>query len=954
LRARPHVLLLVTALGLCPATGSTDEVVSLAGEWRIALDPHDEGLPARWNTRVLTGTVTLPAAMESQGFGDEVTVDTEWTGSIVDRSWFTAPRYAPYREPGHVKVPFWLQPETHYQGAVWYQKEVEVPAAWTGRRLLLRLERPHWQTMAWIDERPLGSNDSLATPHEYELGTGVAPGTHRLTVRVDNRMVVDIGRDSHSVSDHTQGNWNGIVGRIELRATAPVYVDDLQVFPRVAADAVAVKGRLGNASAERGTGTVRLQVEPAGGRDGHGEGRRPPVDVAVTWDATGGSFEAVCPLGARARRWDEFDPAVYRLTATLDGDGGRSVTFGLREVGTEGTRFLLNGRPIQLRGTTECAIFPRTGHPPMDVEWWRRTIRIAQSHGLNHMRFHSFCPPEAAFDAADALGFYFQVEMGSWANSSTRLGMGLPVDEWVEREAERIVRTYGNHPSFLLMAYGNEPGGPYEPWLTRWVSAWKARDPRRLYTSASGWPELPENQFHVAPVPRIQAWGAGLTSRVNAAPPETRTDYRAYVEARDVPVVSHEIGQWCVYPRFAEMTKYTGYLKPRNFEIFRDSLQEAGMLDQAEDFVQASGALQALLYKEEIESALRTPGMGGFQILQLHDFPGQGTALVGVLDPFWEEKGYISPAEFRRFCGPTVPLARLDRRVFTTDETLEAEVEVSHFGAEPLGEVTARWRLVDGGGASLAAGDLPATTLPVGQVTSLGPVRIPLGRLQAPARYRLVVGLADPDVENEWAVWVFPPDVGTAVPRGVTLVDDLDEATLGRLEEGGRVLLQVPPDGVRGDEHGPVALGFSSIFWNTAWTGRQAPHTLGILCDPEHPAFGSFPTDSHSDWQWWFLISQAGAMILDGLPTELRPTVQVIDDWFTNRRLGLVFEARVGEGRLLVTSIDLTTGLEENPVARQMRRSLLDYVAGDEFDPPVRLTPAQVRTVLAGDTPAAP
>jgi hypothetical protein len=944
-KARHPVLVLVLALGFVATTGWGADVVSLAGQWRIALDPLDEGLPARWNTRTLSETITLPAAMESQGFGDEVTVDTEWTGSIVDRSWFTAPRYAPYRQPGNVKVPFWLQPETHYQGAAWYQRDVEVPPEWTGRRLVLGLERPHWQTMVWIDERPVGSNDSLATPHEYDLGTGVSPGTHRITVRVDNRMVVDIGRDSHSVSDHTQGNWNGIVGRIELRATAPVFLADLQVFPRVAAGAVTVKGRIGNASGERGEGTVRLQVAPMKDR----EGRRPPVDLPVEWDVSGGVFEAVYPLGTRARRWDEFDPALYRLTAALGGGESRSVTFGLREITTEGTRFVLNGRPIQLRGTTECAIFPRTGHPPMDVEWWTRTIRVAQAHGLNHMRFHSFCPPEAAFEAADALGFYFQVEMGSWANSSTRLGMGLPVDEWIERESERIVRAYGNHPSFLLRAYGNEPGGPYEPWLARWVSRWKARDPRRLYTSASGWPELPENEFHVSPGPRIQAWGAGLTSRVNALPPETRTDYREYVRAREVPVIGHEIGQWCVYPRFAEMAKYTGYLKPKNFEIFRDSLEQSGMLDQAEDFVRASGALQALLYKEEIESALRTPGMGGFQVLQLHDFPGQGTALVGVLDPFWEEKGYVSPAEFRHFCGPTVLLARLDERVFTTDETLDADIAVSHFGPTPLEGATARWRLMDDGGSRVITGRLLPTTLPVGQLTPLGPVRIPLTGLSAPARYRLVVGLEDTGLENDWDVWVFPPRVSTGVPRGVTLAQDLDDATAARLERGGRVLLQIPADRVRGDENGRVALGFSSIFWNTAWTRRQAPHTLGILCDPDHPAFDAFPTEFHSNWQWWYLVSRAGAMILDGLPRELRPTVQVIDDWFTNRRLGLVFEAKVGEGRLLVSSIDLTAGLAENPVARQMRRSLLDYVAGDRFDPTVELTPAQIRGLLAGD-----
>jgi hypothetical protein len=520
------------------------------------------------------------------------------------------------------------------------------------------------------------------------------------------------------------------------------------------------------------------------------------------------------------------------------------------------------------------------------------------------------------------------------------------VDDWVEREAERIVRAYGNHPSFLLMAYGNEPGGPHEAWLARWVERWKARDPRRLYTGASGWPELPENEFHVSPGPRIQAWGAGLTSRVNARPPETRTDYRDDIEAREVPVIAHESGQWCVYPRFAEMPKYTGYLRPRNFEIFRDTLEANGMLDQAEDFVRASGRLQALLYKEEIESALRTPGMGGFQMLQLHDFPGQGTALVGVLDPFWEEKGYITPEEFRRFCNRTVLLARLDQRVFTTDEVLEADVEVSHFGPAPMADAATRWRLVGDDGSDVATGRLPARTLPVGNGTALGRIRVRLGAVPAPARYRLVVGLEGTPFENDWDVWVYPSEVSGRAAEGVTLATALDETTLARLREGGRVLLHVPPGRVRGDESRPVALGFSSIFWNTAWTRGQAPHTLGLLCDPEHPVFERFPTDFHSNWQWWYLVSRAAALVLDGLPRDLRPMVQVIDDWFTNRRLGLVLEARVGEGRLVVSSIDISTGLEKNLVARQLRRSLLDYMATERFAPAVELSPEQVRSLM--------
>jgi hypothetical protein len=719
----------------------------------------------------------------------------------------------------------------------------------------------------------------------------------------------------------------------------------LQVYPHVAARSVTVKGRLGNATGRPGRGALRLTAAPESGGGG-GEGL-PERRLEVAWDADGGSFECDYPLGAGARTWDEFDPALYRLTAVLDGGpGSASVTFGLREVGTQGTQFVLNGRKLFLRGTVECCVFPRTGYPPTDVGSWKRIIGVAKAHGLNHFRFHSWCPPAAAFVAADELGFYFHVECASWANSSTALGEDRPIDRWLYEEADRILRSYGNHPSFLLMAYGNEPAGKIREYLSAWVEHYKARDGRRLYTAAAGWPQLPENQYHVTPDPRIQAWGAGLTSRLNARPPETRTDYRAYVRERSVPVVSHEIGQWCVYPNFDEVPKYTGPLKPKNFDIFRDSLRVHHLDGQARDFLRASGKLQTLCYKEEIEAALRTPVMGGFQLLALNDFPGQGTALVGVLDSFWEPKGYVSAAEFRRFCNSTVPLARMDRRVWTTADTLTADVEAAHFGPAPMDAAVAVWRLVGPDGREVAGGRLPPRTVPVDNGVALGRVQIDLRQVPAPRKYRLVVGLEGTPFENDWDVWVYPAAAEVRPPEGVLVVDDLDDRVLAELNAGGRVLWLVPPGRVRGDRHGKVALGFSSIFWNTAWTRRQPPHTLGVLCDPEHPALARFPTEAHSNWQWWYLVSRAGALILDDLPADVRPVVQVIDDWFTNRKLALVLEAKVGRGRLVACSIDLRHDLDGNPVARQLLASLLSYMGSDRFAPAATLTPDQLRHLV--------
>ncbi|HTL66691.1 MAG TPA: hypothetical protein VL200_03435 [Lacunisphaera sp.] len=926
--------LLFAAFAMTALSSSATPAIDLSGRWQVTLDRRNVGLTERWFAKLSGQPIALPGSVQAAGLGDPVTVDTRWTGGIFDRSWFTAPEYAPYRRAGNIKVPFWLQPETRFTGLAWYQREVDIPAAWAERRIVLTLERPHWKTRVWLDEREIGSCEALSVPHVYALGAGVRPGRHRLTVRVDNTLDPDIGENSHSVSDHTQGNWNGIAGEMTLAATAPVWLDDVQVYPRWADRTVSVRGQIARSDGAPWPDRVMIASDVA-----------PSVAVPVLAD---GSFAAMIAYPADSATWDEFTPALHRLTLTLPNGETRSVSFGFREVRAEGHQLLVNGRPLFLRGTLDCAAYPRTGHPPTDVAEWRRVLGVVRDHGLNHVRFHSWCPPEAAFAAADALGVYLQVEVCSWPNWSTTLGDGKPVDAWIEAETARIVRAYGNHPSFLLLCAGNEPSGQNSAaWLSRWVARQKASDPRRLYTGGAGWPILPENDYEIRSEPRIQHWEEGLKSRLNAAPPETRSDYRDYVASQSAPVVAHEIGQWCAYPDFNEIPRYNGYLKPRNFEIFRASLEAHGLGAQAHDFLVASGHLQALCYKEEIEAALRTPHLGGFQLLGLSDFPGQGTALVGVLNAMWEDKGYVSAATFRRFCNATVPLARLDRRVFTVDELLVADLEVAHFGPAPLAQAVPEWRLVDDAGKVVAYGELPAREIPVGADVQLGRLELPLNTVAAPGHFRLVVSLRGTGIENDWDIWVYPSAVREKIDGGIISSSAFGDDVRAKLEAGATVFLTLPPNRVAPDPvRGPIALGFSSIFWNTAWTKGQAPHTLGILCDPSHPALAVFPTEPWSNWQWWYPVTHAAPMILDGLPGALRPVVQVIDDWFTNRKLALVFEARVGRGRLLVTSIDLA-GPALDPVRRQLRASLLAYAASPRFAPAVPVSAAEIASLFA-------
>ncbi|MGC8887023.1 MAG: discoidin domain-containing protein [Verrucomicrobiia bacterium] len=944
------VIILVLAFNICINIYS-EEKLPLGDIWRFSLDRDDVGVNQQWFNSQLKAKIKLPGSLPAQGIGDDISVDTKWTGSIVDRSWFTEPEYEKYRKPGNIKVPFWLQPNKYYVGVAWYQRDIDIPEAWRGKRVVLRLERPHWETRVWFDDKFIGSNNSLSTPHIYEFGKDVKPGRHRLTIRVDNRMIVNVGVNAHSVSDHTQGNWNGIVGDVCLEATDPIWLDNIIVYPDVKKRKILVKGQIGNLTGVSSRGLLQLLVYPYS-QNGEKKISSEPIaekNLDVRWDADGGIFQCEIQLGDNAQLWDEFNPSLYRLVAKIRGydDSKTHTIFGLREIASDGTQFVINGRKTFIRGTLDCCIYPLTGHPPLDVESWKKVIKTAKAHGLNLIRFHSWCPPEAAFIAADELGFYFHVECAAW----TTVGDGKPIDQWIYDEAKRIIKAYGNHPSFLFLLYGNEPGGKKQrEYLAKWVSYFKNYDARRLYSSGAGWPQIPENQFHVTPDPRIQAWGAGLKSRINARPPETLTDYRDYISLRNVPVISHEIGQWCVYPNFDEIKKYRGYLKPKNFEIFRDTLNANHLGDLARTFLLASGKLQALCYKEDIESALRTYGMGGFELLDLHDFPGQGTALVGVLDPFWEPKGYITAKEYSRFCNSTVPLARLPKRVFTSDETLNAEIEIAHFGSKPITNAVVYWKLVNENGKDIVSGRFSLPQIPLDNGIKVGSIKVDLDPFKTPSKYRLVAGISGTSFENDWDIWVYPKRNSVSEIKNIAVFNELNDEALNILQNGGKVLLVIPPSRVAGDKHGKVALGFSSIFWNTAWTRGQPPHTLGILCDPSHPLFKEFPTEYHSNWQWWYIVTRAGAMILNNLPPELRPIIYVIDDWFTNRRLGLAFEARVLNGSLFVCSVDIENDAQSNPVVRQLRHCINSYMNSPSFKPKIKIDPEKIKALYTTGT----
>jgi hypothetical protein len=923
---------------------TSSDTLSLKGTWNFSKDPGDKGITERWFAQSLSDVIQLPGSMAANGKGEEVTLDLKWTGSIYDSSWYFNPEMAKYRVPSKLWFPFWLTPVKYYVGAAWYQHTVNIPAAWKGRHIVLNLENPHWETILWVDNQQVGTQNSLSTTHAYDLSELLTPGKHTLSVRVDNRIKnINVGQDSHSITDHTQGNWNGIVGKLELIAGAPVWLEDVQVYPDVAGKQAKVKLKIGRLSSQTVSGKIILQAHSFNTSSTQ---QVAPLETTLNVQRDTPDWEITYPMGNNVQLWDEFDPALYDLTITIVPEQGerytRHVQFGMRDFKADGRRLTINGRPIFLRGTVENCVFPLTGYPPMEEAAWLRIFKIAKSYGLNHMRFHSWCPPEAAFSAADKTGFYLQPEGPSWANHGTSLGDGLPVDQYIYDETNRMVKAYGNHASFCMMAYGNEPrGGKQAAWLGKFVNYWKEKDARRLYTGASvgmSWPLVPENEFMVKSGPRGLRW-----SKL----PGTTFDYYDKIKEQQVPYITHEMGQWCVFPDFSEINKYTGVFRAHNFELFREHLSDHHMGKQARDFLLASGKLQVLCYKAEIEATLRTPGLAGFQLLSLNDYPGQGTALVGVLNAFWEEKGYVDAPAFRRFCAPTVLLAKLPKMVYTNADTLSAQLAITHFGKAPLKQVQPIWRIKDVKGNIIEQGILPARDIPLGENITLGDLRLPLHRFPNAQQIQLEVSLDKTTVINDWPLWVYPALLKMPVAADVYICDTLDAQAQQRLSAGGKVLLLVAGKVQRGKE---VIQSFTPVFWNTSWFKMRPPHTLGILCNPAHPAFRDFPTAYHSNYQWWELVNEAQLMELGNFPAPFTPLLQGIDTWFLNRRLGMILEAKVGKGKLLVTSLDLDSQPEQRPVARQLRYSLLNYMHSSAFKPTIAVPLSTVQDLFTPQT----
>lgn len=928
-----NIICLLLLLFIVGCYNQTSDRIDLSGEWQFITDPNNQGIREQWFSKDLRETIQLPGSMKENDKGEVPSLETVWTGTIYDSSFFYNPHYERYRCDGDIKFPFWLTPNLYYKGVAWYRKEINIPKNQKNSRFVLHLERVHWQSEVWINDHYAGSSNSLSTPHIYDLTKFIGTGKNTISVRIDNQIdSINVGPDSHSISDHTQGNWNGIVGQLYLEATPTAYIADLQLYPDISKKTVKAVFKLQNTTGKPIDAELQLQSFL------QSENKDVPLKkIQMPLHLTGSEqqVEVEYPMGKDIKLWDEFAPNLYRMKATLnlpkDESNSKEVIFGMRDFTVKGNHFEINGRPVFLRGTLENNAFPLTGYPPTDVESWMRIFLICKQNGLNHIRFHSHCPPEAAFTAADRIGIYLQPEAASWPNHGTSLGDGRSVDQYILAETKRIIKAYGNHPSFVMWAYCNEPYGNYVPFLDKSLKEWKAKDKRRVYTAASiamSWKVNPESEYLV----RSASRGLPFQSE-----PNSTFNYSERIADEPRPYVTHEMGQWCVFPDFSEIAKYTGVYKAKNFELFQEEMKDKHLEDQAHDFLMASGKLQALCYKAEIEAALRTPELDGFQLLGLTDFPGQGTALVGMYDVFWNEKPYFSSDEISQFCNQTVPLAELNKFVFSNDEVFSAHLKVSHFGPVPYKNINPEYKIFTEEGNTIQSGKISTLTIPTGRLNDLGEIKSDLSDVLKATKCTLELQVGS--YKNQWEFWVYPKQLPIIQDDKIYYTQKLDQIALDKLEDGKKVFLDVAGSVENGKD---IQAYFTPVFWNTSWFKMRPPHTLGILVQDKHLAFTDFPTEYHSDFQWWEILNKQQVMCIDSFPVGFKPLVQPIDTWFLNRRLAQLFEARVGKGKLMVSSLNLNAG----PAAKQLRYSILKYMNSPLFNPENKLNLKVIQEIL--------
>ncbi len=841
----------------------------------------------------------------------------------------------------------------------------------------------------------IGMQNSLCTPHIYEVTSTLTPGKHTLTICVDNTNYPTKG--GHLTSEDTQTNWNGITGKIELLFFNKSLLKDIMLFPNAQDCTVTIKGQFENPAPT----TLHIEAESFNSDKLH---HVTPMRYTICES----SFEITYALGDKALLWDEHHPNLYKLILKCTHNDilldQHELTFGLRDFKGTPDYFTINNHPIFLRGKHDGLIFPLTGFAPTDLDSWLHILGIAKSYGINHYRFHTCCPPEAAFEAADRLGIYMQPELPFWGTITApgEKNHNQAEQDYLIEEGFRILRHFGNHPSFVMMSLGNELWGS-QAILNKILGDYKAFDCRHLYVQGSNnfqfSPCILENDDFFSGVrfshDRLLRGSYAMCDApqgiLQTMPPSTHYSFDEAIRPTEmiacsssnkqtieiqygtgvktvslseindallpqIPVISHEVGQYETFPNFDETPKYTGSIKAKNLEVFRRRLEEKGLLYLAPLYFKCSGALAVACYKEEIETALRSKHLAGFQLLDLQDFSGQGTALVGILDAFMDSKGLISAKDWRHFCGDTVLLGDFGTYIYEAGDLFTSKVQLANYSdsfstcalAHPNAQQAPQvihWQLTSSHEV-LNQGTLTVSPNAYGLV-DIGEVKCTLPEVSVPTPIVFTLTMSSTSslepITNSYEIIVYPHlefelnEVIHGEGQSLHITHNFAKAN-ELLQQGKRVLLL--PDKLTHAIPGTYCTDFwcYPMFRSISESvNKPLPiGTMGLLIQNEHPALTDFPSKPYTTPCWYHLITHSDCKILDDTSTYIRPIVQMIDNFERNHNLGILYEANVGQGKLLVCTSRLTE-IWSHIEVRHFAKSIITYALSPNFAPQITL-----------------
>lgn len=957
--------------------------ILLNGKWHVVLEDGT------------TGQMDLPGTLDENGIGHRDVGANQWhPDAVLGNAAGEIDKDAP--------IATRFTRRHTYEGEARISRKITVPDYGTDRLFVLAERARALRLLVDGEACAVFRQGTLSTPYIFEL-TGAAPGEHEFTFLSDNSypgMPKAAICYSSAATDETQTNWNGILGECSMYTRPQNFIDSLRVYPRAVKKEEKNKagGYVLDVCVELAPGAKKVYKDAKIILQSEALAAGELEDTQTLTEIISYSGEGLAeagtdkeenpktmeiwfrdlPLRENVKLWDEDEGNLYEMAVTLDNgmsaeDKGGSTAecrtrFGIRSFGDNGSgRLALNGRAIFLRGEANCAEYPETGHPPMTIPEWKEMLLKYRSYGINFVRFHSHCEPEAAFAAADELGMLLQPELSHWD----------PKDAFGTEESYRyyraelvdLLKTYANHPSFVMLTLGNELQAQDEgrERMRELVRTAKRMDPTRLYANGSNafYGEEgcdPESDFYTS-----QSWKdvvirgtfSGMRGYLNENYPSAdRTYDEAMAEIRkeyQKPVFSFEVGQFEVLPDFEELESFHGISDPVNLKLIKKRVEERGLLPTWEKYVEATGELSRLAYREEIEAAMRTRELSGISLLGLQDFPGQGTALVGMMNSHLEPKPYdfARPERFREFFQECRILVKLPHYTYEAGERLIAEVEAANFGKRNIEGVFC-WTLAGKKSVSengncepaeikskntvIATGeDTEITICRPGSYTEVGSLDIPLDFVEKNTALTLKVRIGDSI--SAYPIWVYRKTTPVC-PENVYETRAFDVKTREILQNGGRVYLS--PDADKESLPNSIKTQFTTDFWSVG-TFADQEGGMGQLIDTEHPIFKEFPTDFHTDWQWWIMATKRAVI----LPHPMKTIITEMDSYAFLRPMAQMIEFRCLKGKVLLSTMELHKS-QQYPEVRALQASIYTYLSGENFEPAEEITEEELSMLVRG------